>query len=75
MTTHMVTDRQTLTVEEAAALLGIGRNTAYQAIVRGELPVIRIGRRLLISKAALEGLLAAGRFSPDGGHDSARGQP
>ena len=64
MTTHIVTDRQTLTVEEAAALLGIGRNSAYQAIVRGELPVIRIGRRLLISKTALEGLLATGRFSP-----------
>src|SRR6478736_8768542 len=35
--------RQTLTVEEAAALLGIGRNSAYQAIARGELPALRLG--------------------------------
>jgi excisionase family DNA binding protein len=51
-------DRQTLTVEEAAALLGIGRNTAYQAIARGELPVLRLGRRLLVPRAALDQLLS-----------------
>jgi len=53
------TDRQTFTVEEAAALLGIGRNSAYQAIASGELPVVRIGRRLLVPRAALERFLAA----------------
>jgi excisionase family DNA binding protein len=46
-------ERQTLTVEEAAAVLGIGRNNAYQAITSGELPVLRIGRRLLVPRAAL----------------------
>jgi excisionase family DNA binding protein len=51
-------DRQTLTVEEAATLLGIGRNSAYQAIARGELPALRIGRRLLVPRAALERHLA-----------------
>ena len=51
-------DRQTLTVEEAAAVLGIGRNSAYQAVASGQLPVIRIGRRLLLPRAALERLLA-----------------
>ena len=50
-------DRQTLTVEEAAAVLGIGRNSAYQAVASGQLPVIRIGRRLLVPRAALERLL------------------
>lgn len=58
MSTKPDTPRQTLTVEEAAALLGIGRNTAYQAAANGELPVIRIGRRLLIPRAALDRLLA-----------------
>ena len=58
MSTKPDTPRPTLTVEEAAALLGIGRNTAYQAAANGELPVIRIGRRLLIPRAALDRLLA-----------------
>lgn len=58
MSTKHDTPRQTLTVEEAAALLGIGRNTAYQAAASGQLPVIRIGRRLLIPRAALDRLLA-----------------
>jgi len=53
-------DRQTFTVEEAAALLGIGRNSAYQAIARGELPALRLGRRLLVPRAALERHLAEG---------------
>jgi excisionase family DNA binding protein len=49
----------TLSVPEAARLLGIGRNTAYEAIRRGELPALRIGRRLLVPRAALESLLSA----------------
>jgi excisionase family DNA binding protein len=47
----------TMTVEEAAARLGVGRNTAYQAAASGQLPTIRIGRRLLVPCAALEQLL------------------
>lgn len=54
----MTVDRLTLTVEEAAQLLGIGRNTAYEAIRRGELPSLRIGRRLVVPRAALEQLLS-----------------
>ena len=49
--------RQTITVEEAAAALGIGRGTAYDAARRGELPTLRFGRRLLVPLAALEQLL------------------
>jgi excisionase family DNA binding protein len=58
MATRTADERQTLTVEEAAALLGIGRNSAYQAVASGQLPVLRIGRRLLVPRAALERLLA-----------------
>lgn len=47
-------DRLTLTVEEAGKMLGISRATAYQLANQGKLPVIRLGRRLLISKAGLE---------------------
>jgi len=52
--------RMTLTVNETAERLGIGRNQAYEAIKRGEIPgVIKIGRRLLVSEAALNRLLNA----------------
>ena len=48
----------TLTIPEAAALLGVSRNTAYETARRdGELagvPVIRVGqRRLLVPRAPL----------------------
>jgi excisionase family DNA binding protein len=50
-------ERATLTVEETAQVLGIGRNSAYEAVQRGEIPAIRIGRRLVVPWAALEALL------------------
>ena len=49
--------RLTLTVEEASALLGISRAFAYEAVRRGEIPSIRIGRRVLVPKIALERLV------------------
>jgi excisionase family DNA binding protein len=48
----------TWTVTQCAELLGIGRNSAYEAVNRGEIPVIRIGKRILVPRAALERLLA-----------------
>jgi excisionase family DNA binding protein len=52
-------ERQTLTVGETAHRLGISRALAYKAAQRGELPVIRIGRRYLVLKAQLERILAS----------------
>ncbi len=49
----------TYSVEEAARVLGIGRNGAYEAVRRGDIPSIRIGKRYLIPKAALERLLSS----------------
>lgn len=46
-----------LSVEDAGKRLGLSRPSAYQAVKRGELPVIRIGRRLLVPVAALEKML------------------
>lgn len=57
-------ERLTLTVEEAATALGLSRAFAYEAARRGEIPSIRIGRRILIPRAALQRLLD----SPGGGH-------
>lgn len=49
--------RRMYTVTEAARLLGIGRSTAYELVVRGELAATRIGRRWLISPTVLEAIL------------------
>jgi len=47
-----------MTVEQTASALGISRPTAYEAIQSGEIPHIRIGRRILVPRVALETLLA-----------------
>ncbi len=61
MTTQMTEtgwrDRSTITVEEAGLILGIGRASAYAAAGSGDLPVIRIGRRLLVPVGALRRML------------------
>ena len=51
-------ERLTVNIEEAAAILGISRNGAYSAAREGTLPTIRIGKRLLVPKGALDRLLA-----------------
>jgi excisionase family DNA binding protein len=62
--------RLTMTVEEAAVVLGISRATAYDAVGRGEIPCIRIGRRILIPKVALERLLNTDGVEADRGSGS-----
>jgi excisionase family DNA binding protein len=57
-------ERQVVTVVEAARLLGIGRSLAYEAVARGELPALRIGRRILISKEGLNRLISEGSKEP-----------
>jgi excisionase family DNA binding protein len=49
--------RQTLTIEEAAKALGIGRNQGYEAARRGDIPTIRIGKRLLVLTVPFSRLL------------------
>jgi excisionase family DNA binding protein len=49
----MSDERLTISVEDAARLLGISRGLAYEAARRGELPVIRLGRRLLVPRSQL----------------------
>jgi len=63
-------DRLTLTVEEAAAALGISRASGYEAARRGEIPCIRIGRRILVPRIALDRLLAAALPDPAEGKDA-----
>lgn len=51
ITLDAVRDRLTITVEEAGALLGLGRASAYKAAGAEQIPTIRIGRRLLVPVA------------------------
>jgi excisionase family DNA binding protein len=60
--------RATITVNEAAELLGVSRGVAYRAAKRGELPgVLSLGRRYVISVPALLAALGAvpGQTPPD----------
>ncbi|GEP00026.1 helix-turn-helix domain-containing protein [Methylobacterium haplocladii] len=57
---------RTITVEEAGRRLGVSRNTAYEAAGRGEIPAIRIGRRLLVPLVAFERMLAAATSKQEG---------
>ncbi len=50
-------DSLVYTVLEARLLLGLSRSLMYEAIRTGEVPSVRIGRRILIPKAALNRLL------------------
>ena len=49
--------RLCITVPEAAEMLGISRNFAYELVKQGQIPVIKFGKRLLIPRAALEKML------------------
>jgi excisionase family DNA binding protein len=49
--------RLTVTVEEAAQLLGISRALAYELAARHELPSVRLGRRIVVPLRALEDML------------------
>lgn len=49
--------RPTLTVDEAAVVMGIARSSAYDAVRRGEIPSVKVGRRLLVPTAAIRRLL------------------
>ena len=58
-------NRKTLTVTEAAVMLGISRQTAYQEVKTGAIPSIRLGRRILVPIHALNAMLACGFADTD----------
>lgn len=62
----MKDERLTLTIAETARLLGIGRQLAYDRVKAGEIPALKIGRRLLVPRIALEKMLQGPKtISPD----------
>jgi excisionase family DNA binding protein len=52
-------NRMTMTVEQAAEALGVSRGSAYEAVRTGQLPTVRLGRRVLVPIEGLRALLAA----------------
>lgn len=60
----MDSERTTMvfTVPEAARLLGISRTHAYELVARGEIAHLRLGRRIVIPKHAIETMLG---LAPD----------
>jgi excisionase family DNA binding protein len=51
----------TMSVPEAGRLLGIGRDCAYEAAARGQIPTLRIGRLLRVPRAAFERMLESAK--------------
>jgi excisionase family DNA binding protein len=47
-------DRPTISVDNAALLLGTGRNAVYDAVRRGEIATMRVGGRILVLTAPLK---------------------
>ncbi len=58
-----VEHRITLSIEEVASLLGLGRTAAYEAARRGQIPSRRLGRRVIVPVPALLAWLGAEKVS------------
>lgn len=55
-----MSERATLTIEETAKYLGIGRQTAYDEARLGGLPILRLGRskkRIVVVRALLDEMI------------------
>ena len=58
MQTDILTpSRQTYSIPDAARILGVNRNTAYEAAKRGDIRAIHIGGRILVPKPEIDRLL------------------
>jgi excisionase family DNA binding protein len=49
--------KQTYSIKEATEVLGIGKTKMYELANSGEIPVIKIGSRTLISKKVIDNLI------------------
>ena len=60
--------RLTWTVKETAAILGLSKNSAYQGVLAGEIPHIKVGKRILVPCQALERMLNEAAMKRRGGN-------
>jgi Helix-turn-helix domain len=70
---RMLTMHEPDAMEEAGDLQGISRGSAYNRVRTGQIPALRMGRRLLVSRGSLEELL--GHALPPPGKEPAQGSP
>jgi excisionase family DNA binding protein len=54
-------ERATLSIREAAKVLGVGINQCYTAARTGDIPSFKVGGRVLVPRAALEAKLAGAK--------------
>ena len=57
---QMAYEKSVYTVPQVAKILGINRNLAYELARRGDLPALRLGKRLVCPKQAIDRLLSQG---------------
>lgn len=53
----IIADKKTFNVSEASKILGVSRSLMYRVIHKGELPIIKLGNRILISHYTIENIL------------------
>lgn len=57
MVTATSADRKTFSTQEAADFLGVSQWLILELVKRGELPSLRLGRRIVVPRAALDQML------------------
>ena len=63
-------ERLVFTVRQAADALGVSDDLVYELTARGEIPCLRLGRRRVIPRRAIELLLEQTMDQPNGGRTS-----
>jgi excisionase family DNA binding protein len=61
---HVSMDRLAYSPSETAKLIGVGRTTLYELIGNGSLETVKLGSRRLITRDAIDRLLAANKVVP-----------
>jgi excisionase family DNA binding protein len=64
-------ERSTISVEQAGTILGVGRSAVYAGVRSGDIPSIRVGKRLLCPTAKLRALLGENENSATAGNRDA----
>ena len=59
--THTPLESRTYTVAQVAELFGVNQQSVYKYAASGEIPAIRLGRRWVFSREAIDALLRTGR--------------
>jgi hypothetical protein len=67
---HQWDNHDAFTVEQAGKILGLSRASAFAAANRGDIPTIRIGKRLIVPRRGLERLLGVNEADLVGGQQA-----